>query len=134
MRKFKFPSIIFSFLAIFIASLFLTTPVMAICDPSIGAIELGDCLTLSDGSTVAETYNKPTVLVNLVVRNIFIVAGFILLLMTIYAGFQVLTGGSKGLEKAKEVAGNALLGFVIMFAAFWILRIISITTGADILF
>lgn len=64
----------------------------------------------------------------------FVLGGVILFFMIIFAGFQFLTQGEKGIEKAKTIITTALMGFGIMFAAYWILRIIKIITGADIVF
>jgi len=70
--------------------------------------------------------------VNLIVRNIFVIAGILLFFLIIYAGFLFITGNVKGKEKAKEVLEAALIGFLVMFGAFWILQIIKVVTGTDI--
>jgi len=72
--------------------------------------------------------------VNLVVRNIFIVAGLILFMLIIYSGFIFISGGEKEVTKAKDILTTAIIGLLIMFAAYWIVQIIKIVTGADILF
>lgn len=130
---------LFTFLSLFIliGLAFFPTKVLAACFPS-GAqnekVSLGDCLILSDGKKVSEIYARPADLVNLLVNNIFVFAGLILFGMLLYSGFQFISGSAKGAEQAKSTLTTAILGFVIMFFAFWIVRIIKLITGADILF
>ncbi len=139
MRKLKLPTILLSLLSIFVLGLFVT-PSTALaannCDTSSPTLDLSKCLTLNNktGTTVGDVYKNPAVLINLIVSNIFIAGGLILLVMIIYAGFQFISGGAKGAEQAKSVLTTAIMGFVIMFLAYWILKVISIITGANILF
>jgi len=95
-------------------------------------LNLGDCLKLKDGSTVSSVYNQPTVLINLLVRNIFVVAGIILFLSVIFAGFKLISGSTKGLEESKTLATSALMGLALMFAAFWIIQILEVVLGTDL--
>ena len=59
---------------------------------------------------------------------IFIFAGIGLLLMLIFGGFNLLTsaGDAKKLEMGKQRLTNAVVGFVIIFAAFWIVQALGI--------
>jgi len=138
MRKLRFPAIFFVIFAL-IGSVLLFTPKSALaanCFPqgAGSAVDLGSCLTLQDGKSVSTVYKTPADLVNLVVRNIFIVAGLILFMLIIYSGFIFISGGEKEVTKAKDILTTALIGLLIMFAAYWIVQIIKIVTGADILF
>jgi hypothetical protein len=55
---------------------------------------------------------------------IFIFAGIGLLLMLLGSGFAFLTsaGDPKKMEKAKSQLTNALVGFLIIFVAFWLVQ------------
>jgi hypothetical protein len=110
--------------------------VYAACDPGKDGLKLTDCFYLNPTSktTVGAVYNTPTVLINLIVRNLFVVAGIILFFLIIYSGYQFISGGVKGQEQAKTTMTTAIGGFIVMFAAYWILQIIKVVTGADILF
>lgn len=110
----------------------LVPTVFAQCSPGSGGVDLGECLQLSDGTLVKEAYYNPAVLVNLLVRNLFVVAGVIFFLIIIFAGFKFIMGGKKGAEDAKNIIQTALVGFVIMFAAYWIIQIVSLLTGVDL--
>lgn len=102
------------------------------CAPGGGGINLADCLRLSDFQAVSEVYSSPAFLVNLIVRNIFVLAGIVLFLLVIYAGFKFIHGGKKGIEEATSIATTAVMGFLIMLAAYWIVQIVQLITGADI--
>ncbi|MCB9813458.1 MAG: hypothetical protein H6772_03565 [Pseudomonadales bacterium] len=97
-----------------------------------GSINLGDCLKLSDSTTVSSVYNNPAFLVNLAVRNIFVLAGVVLFLMFFLAGYKFITKGKDGIEDAKRIVTMSMLGFSIMFAAFWIVQLVSLLTGVVI--
>jgi len=102
------------------------------CYAGTGGVNLGDCLRLSDSTKVSDVYSNPAFLVNLIVSNIFIVGGIIFFLFLIVAGFKFITGGQKGAEDAKGIITTALIGFIIMFASYWIIQIVSLLTGVNI--
>jgi hypothetical protein len=56
---------------------------------------------------------------------IFIFAGVGLLGMLVFAGYDFLTsaGDAKKLEAGKQRITNALIGFVLIFAAYWVVQI-----------
>lgn len=62
---------------------------------------------------------------------IFIFAGVGLLLMLLSGGFTFLTsaGDTKKLEQGKQTLTNALLGFIIVFASFWLVQGLGIIFG-----
>jgi len=95
-------------------------------------IELGQYYTLSDGTAVSEAFAKPSDMINLLVRVIFVLAGVFLFGMIIVAGFSLISGGSKDAEKAKSTITTAIIGFIIMFAAYWILQIVQLLTGLEL--
>lgn len=117
-----------------LSSLAIVPKAVAQCSTGQGGVDLRECLQLGGGQTVASVYSTPAVLINLLVRNVFILAGIILFFVIMYAGFQFISGGKKGAEQAKTTITTALLGFVIMFSAYWILQIIRIITGIGTIF
>lgn len=102
------------------------------CGAGDGGINLGDCLKLSDSTNVSDVYDNPAFLVNLLISNVFVLGGIIFFLFLIVAGFKFITGGQKGAEDAKGIIQTALIGFIIMFAAYWIIQIIALLTGINI--
>ena len=85
-------------------------------------------LTLPDGTTVSGPVNWATDIgkvINKAVPFVFAFAGLGLLLMLLSAGFDYLTsaGDEKKLETAKQRLTYALVGFLIIFTAFWLVQI-----------
>jgi hypothetical protein len=62
---------------------------------------------------------------------VFVAAGMGLLLMLISAGFSFLTsaGDAKKLEAGKQRLTNAVIGFLIVFVAYWIVQLTGIIFG-----
>ena len=102
------------------------------CNPGQGGIDLGNCLQLAGSTPVQDLYNNPAFLVNLIVRNLFILAGVLLTLTIFMAGYKFVSKGKEGIQEGKQMVTNAMVGFLIMFAAYWIVQIIALLTGADI--
>jgi hypothetical protein len=106
---------------------------MAACNINGKSLNLADCLILKPGGkTVAETYDQPSDLINIIVPNVFVLAGIFLFLMTIFAGFKFAMQGSKGKDDAKGIIQTVIVGFLVMFAAYWIVQIIELLTGVTI--
>jgi len=64
---------------------------------------------------------------------LFVIAGISLLLMIVMSGFTFLTsaGDPKKMESGKNQLTNAIVGFVIIFAAFWIVQIFGAMFGLE---
>ena len=62
-------------------------------------------------------------------------AGIILFLYLIFGGFTIATaaGSPENADKGKKAITNAIMGFVIIFASYWIIQIIQVLTGIPIL-
>ncbi|MBP9820132.1 hypothetical protein KBC79_05355 [Candidatus Woesebacteria bacterium] len=112
---------------------FLVPKVQAItgCAPGAG-VDIGNCLALTDQVRVKDVYTNPAFLVNLVVRNVFILAGIVIFFLIILAGYKFLTQDKKGLEEARNILTTAFLGLIFMLSAYWIVQLIAYVTGADI--
>jgi hypothetical protein len=74
-------------------------------------------------------------LVSLILKSSFVIAGIIVLFFFIIAGFQMISGaGEQNPEKsakAKQAITGALTGFILIFVAYWIIRIIELITGVN---
>ncbi|OGM10796.1 hypothetical protein A2Z22_02830 [Candidatus Woesebacteria bacterium RBG_16_34_12] len=77
------------------------------------------------------------VLVSIIVSNAMIIASLILLFLLIFGGISIIIGAGAGnpesTAKGKKAATSALIGFLIIFAAYWIIQIIEKITGMAIL-
>ncbi len=107
-------------------------PVFAACEPGKEGLNLSECLTLSDNSKVSDKYDSLGTVVNLLVDNLMVIAGLLLFVFVIAAGFSFLSSDKKGKDQARDIAQGAVIGFIVMFAAYWIVQIIAKLTGADI--
>lgn len=95
-------------------------------------IPLSDKLILKDGTPVKEVFNSTDDMVNLIVKVVFVGAGLVLFFMIIMAGFAMISGDSKDKDKAKTTMTSAAIGFIVMFAAYWIMQIIQLLTGMNV--
>jgi len=66
---------------------------------------------------------------------ILVLAGLILFILLIIGGFGLLTSGGSP-DKVKSAQGkitSAVIGFVIIFISYWLVRILEIVLGISIL-
>jgi prepilin signal peptidase PulO-like enzyme (type II secretory pathway) len=87
------------------------------------------------GTPVSNRFNSITDIISVILPNILMVSGIILLFLLIFGGFTVISsaGNAENTEKGKQAITGAIIGFGIMFAAYWIVQIIEIITGITIL-
>jgi len=82
----------------------------------------------------AKTFPTLGDLVNVLVKNVFVLAGVLLFVLLIFGGLKYIIssgGDEKAAEQSKNAITAALIGFLIIFAAYWIVEIISfIMTGS----
>lgn len=67
------------------------------------------------------------------INYLFPLAGILLLLYLIFGGFSLMTSGGdpKAVQGAKSKITNALIGFIIVFAAYWIVQILGTVLGIE---
>lgn len=97
------------------------------------AVDLRD--TLFGGHQGAQDVaDSPTAFLSAILPNIFTIAGLLLLVYLMAGGLMVIkSAGSEGKGKGKEAITNALAGFIIIFAAYWIIQMVQVITGIPIL-
>jgi hypothetical protein len=76
-------------------------------------------------------------LVSIILSNAIMIAGIIMLFLIIGGGIGIISGAGQGNpEKAargRQAVTTAVIGFIIIFATYWIVQIVEIITGVDIL-
>ena len=87
------------------------------------------------GLTGGDT-NYPTdlgSLISTILKIAFPAAGIILLLLLLAGGFSLMTssGDPKKMQAAKGQITSAVIGFVIVFASYWITQIAGLILGLD---
>ena len=90
-------------------------------------IPWGDTSTTIEGPLQGKTFGGQITLGSILsgsIKYIFLFAGIGLLLMLLGSGFTFMTSGGdpKKMEKAKGQLTNALVGFLIIFVAFWLVQ------------
>lgn len=65
------------------------------------------------------------------------IAGIILLFLLIGGGIAMISGAGKSdpktVEQGKKAATSALIGFIVVFSAYWIVKLIELITGLNLL-
>jgi hypothetical protein len=73
--------------------------------------------------------------VSLILKSSFVIAGIVVLFFFIIAGFQMIAGAGQDnpekAAKAKQAITGALTGFILIFVAYWIIRVIELITGVN---
>ncbi len=74
-------------------------------------------------------------IINRALSFIFPLAGLLLFLMLVWGGFEMLTGAAskKNMDAGKERIMAAIIGFLLLFASYWIVQIVEYITGVQIL-
>ncbi len=84
----------------------------------------------------ATTFKNFGDLINVIVKNVFVLTGVILFVLLIFGGLQFIisagSGDKEGAAKGKNAITAAVIGFLIIFAAYWIVQIIEVITGIKI--
>jgi len=95
-------------------------------------------LNLPEGVSITDQldpkFTNPASIINEALKYIFPFAGLILFFMLIAAGFQLLTaaGNEESIKKAQQKITYAVLGFVVIFVSFWLIKILEVVFGVEI--
>lgn len=95
---------------------------------------LGDRL-IFQGSGADSTYSNAGDLINAILPNVYVAAGLVLFFMFILGGFNVISGASDShkMEEGKKTITFAIMGLLVVFGSYWIIQIIQVVTGLEIL-
>ena len=76
-------------------------------------------------------------LVSVIVSNAIFIAAIILLFMVVGGGIMMISSAGsndpQSAAKGKQAATAGFIGFIIIFASFWLIRVIEAVTGLNIL-
>jgi hypothetical protein len=86
------------------------------------------------GSPIGQTKGIGS-LVSLFLNASFAIAGVIILFLFVLSGISLISGAGSSdpqkIEKGKKAITSAIIGFIIILAAYWVIRIIEIITGSN---
>lgn len=100
-------------------------------------LDLGDALKLDENGTnsVGAIYPNIASFLQFLVPLAFVIAGIILLFILLAGGFTIISSGgnAKNVESGRNQLMGAIIGFLVIFAAYWIIQIVQTITGVPIL-
>ncbi len=96
----------------------------------IAAVPIGK--TLNSPIGVTKTLGD---LISLIITSAITIAGIIVLFLFIYGGLKLVMGAGsndpKSAEQGKQAVTYAIIGFIIIFGAYWVIRVIETILGVD---
>lgn len=95
---------------------------------------LGDKL-LFQNTSAGSTYNNAGDLINAILPNVYVAAGLVIFFMFVLGGFKVVSSASDShkMEEGKKTITFAIIGLLVIFGSYWIIQIIQLVTGLEIL-
>lgn len=90
---------------------------------------------LGTGSHPLNQLTGPSALISILLSNSIVIAGVILLFIFIFAGYSYIGAGGnpQKVQAATKYLTYGVAGFLLVFATFFIIRIIESITGVSIL-
>lgn len=101
-------------------------------------VNIGDQLFLKQGldPISASNYYKDRLFPFFwtIIKNIYVLTGVVLFIMIVVGGVGMIAnaGNSEKQKQSSQTISSALMGYLIMFAAYWIVKIIEVLTGQSI--
>jgi hypothetical protein len=89
----------------------------------------------ADAQAKINTFSTPRGIISYLLPFLFVLAGLILFVMIIWGGFEMLTGAAnpKSQEAGKGRITAGVIGFIIIFAAYWLAQLLQTIFGISIL-
>ncbi len=96
---------------------------------------LGDKLLFQGNATATSTYPNAGKLINAILPNIYVAAGLVIFFMIVFGGFTIVAnaGNSEKTKEGSKIITSALIGLLVLFGSYWIIQIIQVITGVQIL-
>ena len=85
------------------------------------------------GSTV--DLHTPGAVITRIIEFAFPIAGLILFVMIMWGGFEIITGAAtkKNIDAGRQRIQSALIGFILLFVSYWLMKVIEAVFGLEIL-
>lgn len=94
-------------------------------------------VNIADIYEPAQKFGTVGSLISVLLPNIYILAGILLFFLLIAGGIGMIAGAGGGdpqrTGQGQKAVAAALIGFLIIFASYWIIQIIEVVTGVKIL-
>ncbi len=94
-----------------------------------------DALNPLKRGTQADTLGTPSGIIARALSFLFPLAGFILFIMIVWGGFEMLSQAAtkKSMDAGRQRVTAAIIGFVLLFASYWIMQIVEVVFDVVIL-
>lgn len=116
----------------FLSSLLFSFVLLAGFPSSSHAVDIGK----EYGGSV-NTLSDVGKIVTSVSSSLYIVAGVVLLVLVIWGGLEIVRGAGSDdrdqVGKGQKIIGAGVAGFLLIFISYWIIQIIELLTGTNIL-
>ena len=103
------------------------------------AVDIGKYFNLGTKTAGSITeYNDPGglfTILSVVLRNIYVIAAVILFIFILVGGAgMILNAGNVEKQKqSSKTLGSAVAGFLILFLSYWIIKLVQLITGIQII-
>lgn len=96
---------------------------------------IGDMLKLQGNTPITGEYDSVSTLFNNIVPNLYIAAGLVIFFMIVFGGFMIISnaGNADKTQEGSKIITSAIIGLLVVFASYWIIQIIQVVTGIQIL-
>ena len=93
-------------------------------------VKIGDVFEVEPGKGIeGNWFATPGDLITIIVKNAYIVGGLIVFFLLIFGGVSYIlnvgSGDAKKVAQGTKAIGTALVGFLVLFASYWIIQIIQ---------
>lgn len=99
------------------------------------AFDIGEQFKFGE-ATIGGVFPTPGALISTILPNIYILAGLLLFGLLLFGGFGIIMGAGGGnpeqVGQGKKAVTAAVIGFLLIFASYWIIQIIEVLTGIEI--
>ena len=99
-------------------------------------VEIGKAFKIGGEAIKTKSgYGSIGAFVSVILPNVFILAAIILFFLIIFGGFSIIksAGDPEKAKEGKQALTAALIGFLVIFASYWIIQIIEVLTGVKLL-
>ena len=103
---------------------------------AVDPLQLGGNINAVDKATPSDVdLSTPGKIISRALTYAFPIAGTILFVMILWGGFEMISGAteSKSMEAGKQRITAAVVGFLLLFAAYWMTQLVQIVFNISIL-
>jgi hypothetical protein len=105
---------------------------------AIPTVDIGKSFQLAPGKAISSVaaYGSLGSFISALLPSVFVISGIILFVLIIFGGLTMIissgSGDAKKTEQGQQALTSALIGMVVIFCAWWIIKIIEYLTGITI--